>query len=200
MLNSTVVIDGRDHLIGRLASVVAKELQAGQTVIIVRCEQVCVSGSLVRNKTKYAQFRHKRMNTNPRRGPFHFKSPSMMVWRTIRGMIPHKSYRGADAMSRLSCFEGIPHPHDKVKRVVIPAALRVIRLRPDSNYTVLGDLASSVGWKFQELLVTLEEKRKVKAEVFHSKKKAKIELKEKAIEAASSELAEVNKTLAGYGY
>merc|ERR1711935_501185 len=103
---------------------------------------------------------------------------------------------GADAMSRLSCFEGIPHPHDKVK----PAALRVIRLRPDSNYTVLGDLASSVGWKFQELLVTLEEKRKVKAEVFHSKKKAKIELKEKAIEAASSELAEVNKTLAGYGY
>ena len=45
MLDSTVVIDGRDHLLGRLASVVAKELQAGQTVIIVRCEQVCVSGS-----------------------------------------------------------------------------------------------------------------------------------------------------------
>merc|ERR1712232_1338483 len=107
----------------------------------------------------------------------------------IRGMIPHKTYRGADAMSRLTCFEGIPHPHDKVKRKVIPAALRVIRLQPDSNYTVLGDLAHSVGWKFQDLLVKLEDKRK-----------ARIELKEKAIEAASSELAEVNKTLAGYGY
>jgi len=103
-------------------------------------------------------------------------------------------------MSRLTCFEGIPHPHDKVKRKVIPAALRVIRLRPDSNYTVLGDLASSIGWKFQDLLVKLEDKRKAKAEVFYSKKKAKVELKDKALEAASSELAEVNKTLAQYGY
>jgi len=200
MLENTVIIDGRDHLLGRLASVVAKELQAGQTVIIVRCEQVCVSGSLVRNKTKYAMFRNKRMNTNPRRGPFHFKSPSMMVWRTIRGMIQYKSHRGADALSRLTTFEGIPHPHDKTKRKVIPAALRVIRLKPDSNYCVLGDLANCVGWKHQELLVTLEDKRKAKAEVFYGKKKAKIELKEKAMEAAKDELDVVNKTLAEYGY
>ena len=45
MLETTVIIDGRDHLLGRLASVVAKELLAGQKVIIVRCDEVCVSGS-----------------------------------------------------------------------------------------------------------------------------------------------------------
>ncbi len=45
MLESTIIIDGRDHLLGRLASVVAKELLAGQKVVIVRCDEVCVSGS-----------------------------------------------------------------------------------------------------------------------------------------------------------
>ena len=45
MLEKTIIIDGRDHLLGRLASVVAKELLAGQQVVIVRCDEVCVSGS-----------------------------------------------------------------------------------------------------------------------------------------------------------
>lgn len=45
MLEKTIVIDGRDHLLGRLASIVAKELLAGQKVVIVRCEQMCISGS-----------------------------------------------------------------------------------------------------------------------------------------------------------
>ena len=45
MLESTIIIDGRDHLLGRLASIVAKELLAGQKVVIVRCEDMVVSGS-----------------------------------------------------------------------------------------------------------------------------------------------------------
>jgi len=44
-LETTIIIDGRDHLLGRLASVVAKELLSGQKVVVVRCDQVCVSGS-----------------------------------------------------------------------------------------------------------------------------------------------------------
>lgn len=160
----TIVVDGRDHLLGRLASIVAKELLSGKKVVIVRCDQVCVSGSLVRNKVKYAYFRKIRHNTNPSRGPFHFKSPARMVWRTIRGMCHQKTARGQDAMSRLSTFEGIPHPYDRISRKVIPAALRVIRLNPIRDYTVLGDLANEVGWKHQDLLKKLEDKRKVKAD------------------------------------
>lgn len=45
MFEAPVVIDGRGHLLGRLASVVAKELLGGQKVIIVRCEQITISGS-----------------------------------------------------------------------------------------------------------------------------------------------------------
>ena len=45
MLEKTIVVDGRDHLLGRLASVVAKELLSGQKVVIVRCDEVVISGS-----------------------------------------------------------------------------------------------------------------------------------------------------------
>lgn len=45
MLTKTQIIDGRDHLLGRLASIVSKELLAGQNVVIVRCDEIVVSGS-----------------------------------------------------------------------------------------------------------------------------------------------------------
>ena len=38
MFEKELVIDGRGHLEGRLASIIAKELLAGQRVTIVRCE------------------------------------------------------------------------------------------------------------------------------------------------------------------
>ncbi|KAL7497061.1 hypothetical protein ACHAWT_008437 [Skeletonema menzelii] len=195
-----IVIDCRDHMHGRLCSIVAKELLAGQKIVLVRCEDMVISGSLVRNQTKYAQFRQKRMNTNPSRGPFHFKAPSMMVWRTIRGMVHQKTARGQAAIGRLSTFDGIPHPFDKVKRKVIPAALRVVRLKPGRNYTKMGDLANNVGWKHQELVSSLEDKRRAKAEVFFQKKKAAAALKAKAEEAAAGDLAKVNEVLAAAGH
>lgn len=46
-----VIIDGKGHLFGRLASAVAKELLNGKRVVIVRSELVEMSGSLFRNKS-----------------------------------------------------------------------------------------------------------------------------------------------------
>lgn len=45
MPEGTVVVDGKGHLLGRLASVVAKQLLNGKKVVVVRCEQIVVSGS-----------------------------------------------------------------------------------------------------------------------------------------------------------
>ena len=45
-----VVIDCRGHLLGRLASVLAKELLNGQRIVAVRCEEINISGSHFRNK------------------------------------------------------------------------------------------------------------------------------------------------------
>ena len=63
-----VVIDGRAHLLGRLASTVAKELLLGQHVVVVRTEELNVSGSHYRNKLKWLEASKKSSNSNPRRG------------------------------------------------------------------------------------------------------------------------------------
>ena len=49
-------------------------------------------------------------------------------------MIPHKTARGAAALQRLKLFEGVPPPYDRKKRMVVPDALRVLRLKPGRKY------------------------------------------------------------------
>ena len=66
---SPVIVDARGHVMGRLASTVAKELLSGQNVVLVRCDEAVISGKFIRNKTIFAQFLRKTMITNPRRGP-----------------------------------------------------------------------------------------------------------------------------------
>ena len=45
-------------------------------------------------------------------------------------MIPHKLPRGVEALKKLKVFEGVPAPYDKQKRMVVPSALRTLRLQP----------------------------------------------------------------------
>lgn len=59
-------------------------------------------------------------------------------------MVPHKVKAGNVALERLKAFEGIPPPYDKVKRLVVPDALKVLRLQHGHKYCRLGDLAQSV--------------------------------------------------------
>ena len=79
---------------------------------------------------KYLEFLRKRCNINPNRGAFHFRAPGKIFWRTVRGMVPHKTKRGKESLDNLKCYEGIPAPYDKMKRVVVPSALKVIKLKP----------------------------------------------------------------------
>jgi large subunit ribosomal protein L13Ae len=142
MFEKEIIIDGRGHLVGRLASIVAKQILRGQRVVVVRCEGLNISGSLFRNKLKYHEFLNKSCNTNPRRHFKHYSSPSRMFWRSTRGMLPHKEQRGLDALQHLKVFEGIPYPYDQKKRMVVPSALRVLRLKPMRRFCVLGELSA----------------------------------------------------------
>ena len=110
-------------------------------------------------------------------------------------MIPHKTARGAAAMERLKVFEGVPPPYDKKKRMVVPQALRVLRLKPGRKYCTVGRLSHEVGWKYQDVVARLvimwrqpmcvhginhrltsicrlEERRKVKGAAYYERKKA----------------------------
>jgi len=200
MFEKVIVIDGFGHLLGRLASTIAKELLNGQKIVVVRTEEINISGSLFRNKLKYAQFMRKRTATNPTRGHWHFRAPSRILWRVIRGMIPHKTARGAAALERLKVFEGIPHPFNKVKRVVVPGALKTLRLKPGRRFCQLGDLSHQVGWKHQGLVATLEAKRKVASAAYYQTKKELIKLRKKALVNKKADLEKIAKPLAALGH
>ncbi|KAI5293772.1 60S ribosomal protein L16B [Ascosphaera acerosa] len=195
-----VVIDGKGHLLGRLASTVAKQLLNGQKIVVVRCEALNISGEFFRNKLKYHAYLRKATRFNPTRGgPFHFRAPSRIFYKAVRGMIPHKTARGAAAMERLKVFEGVPPPFDKKKRVVVPQALRVLRLKPGRKYCTVGRLSHEVGWKYQDVVARLEERRKVKSAAYYERKKAARRQLAKAEQTAK--VSEATKTqLAAFGY
>ncbi|KAK1566199.1 ribosomal protein L13 [Colletotrichum navitas] len=159
-----VVIDGKGHLLGRLASIVAKQLLNGQKIVVVRTEALNISGEFFRAKLKYHAYLRKMTRYNPTRGgPFHFRAPSRIFYKTVRGMIPHKTARGAAALERLKVFEG--------KKMVVPQALRVLRLQPGRKYCTVGRLSHEVGWKYQDVVARLEERRKAKGAAYYERKK-----------------------------
>lgn len=73
-------------------------------------------------------------------------------------MIPHKTARGAAALERLKTFEGVPPPYDTKKRVVVPQALRVLRLKPGRKYCSVGRLGHEFGWKYQDVVARYVER------------------------------------------
>uniref|UniRef100_A0A2K6PGM9 60S ribosomal protein L13a n=1 Tax=Rhinopithecus roxellana TaxID=61622 RepID=A0A2K6PGM9_RHIRO len=80
-----LVLNGRGHLLGPLAAIVAKQVLLVQKVVVLCCEGINISGNFYRNKLKYLAFLCKRMNTNTSRGPYHFRAPSYMLPRQIKG-------------------------------------------------------------------------------------------------------------------
>ena len=190
-----IVIDCKDHLMGRLASIVAKQLLEGQSIVAVRTEGLNISGKFIRNKYKFLLYLRKRTATNPKKGPFHFRAPAKIFWKTVRGMVPHRTPRGQLALGRLKVFDGIPPPYDKIKRMVVPAALRVLRLKPQRPYTDLGRLSSEVGWKYGDTVKTLEAKRRANAQTWYERKRKLQKFKTQAVKDSQPALQKQNAVL-----
>jgi len=198
--NKPIVIDGRGHLLGRLAAIVAKTILQGQRVTVVRCENINISGSFYRNKLKYLEFLRKACNIQPARGAFHFRAPSKIFWRTVRGMVPHKTKRGKEALNTLKCYEGIPAPYDKMKRQVVPSALKVLKLKPRRAFCELSRISHEVGWRYQDVIATLEQKRKAKSSVYYNRKLRDLKLRKKAAESVAQKIAPYQKVIESMGH
>jgi large subunit ribosomal protein L13Ae len=54
--STPIVIDGKGHLLGRLASIISKQILNGQKIVVVRCEEINISGSFFRNKVCLCSF------------------------------------------------------------------------------------------------------------------------------------------------
>ena len=138
-------------------------------------------------------------NTNPKKGPFHHVAPSRIMWRTIRGMLPYKTAKGEAALGRLKCFDGCPVSVNAKKKMVIPEALKAVRLQPRAKYSVLGNIAKECGWTKQDLISTVEAKRIGRNHEWYKKKVDNLK-KEKEVIKNNKEVQDVNKQLEEYGY
>ena len=200
MVRKCIVVDAKGHLVGRMASIVAKQIQLGQRIIVVRCEQALYSGKHIRSKLNLMEKLHKHNNSNPRRGgPFHLMAPSRIVYKTIKGMIPYKTSKGAAAMGRLKCFDGCPVSCNTLKKMVIPSALKAVRLAPRAKYSTLGRVATECGWTKAKLIDDLEAKRVEKNHEWYVQKVEHEKAEAKALKK-NNELKKVDEELAKYGY
>ncbi|AAZ10946.1 60S ribosomal protein L13a, putative [Trypanosoma brucei gambiense DAL972] len=165
-----IVIDLKDHVLGRAAAIVAKQLLLGKKITVVRCEKLTIAGSEIRNKIKYLQFLRKRKLSNPKLGPFHHRSPSDVFIRTVRSMLPRYTKRGQRALRQLVAYEGVPVNVVRTGgRVVIPKAQRHNCYRNERRFTVLGNMCKHVGWKYSDVVEKLEAARIEKSGRHHKK-------------------------------
>lgn len=138
-----MIIDGKDLVLGRLASFAARRLLEGERVTIVNAEQVVISGRREATFDAYDAWLETRNLTNPRKGPFHLKRPEELVRRAIRGMLPFDKPRGRIAFHRLRVYRGVPEELLGQEMVSIPdASLQHLGTR---RFIRVGQLSKHLG-------------------------------------------------------
>lgn len=103
-----LVIDGKDCVLGRIASIAAKEALRGESVAIVNAEKIVVLGDKKMVIAGYWKKRARRNIANPRHGPKLPIRPDLFVKKAVRGMLPIKTRRGAKAFRRIKAYVGVP--------------------------------------------------------------------------------------------
>jgi len=137
----STVIDASGLILGRMASIVAKRLLLGESIVIVNAEKATLSGrrlSRVKEAQAFLDVGH------PGKGPFHPRRPDQILRRTVRGMLPRRQSKGADALRRLKVFLGVPLQLKTANLETISEAC-VDKLR--CPYMSLGDFAKQIGFK-----------------------------------------------------
>ena len=140
-------IDATGHVVGRMASVLAKRLLNGEEIVVVNAEKALVTGkrSVVFNEYKA---RHHRGSTTSRMrgiGPKYPRRPDMILRRTISRMMPHQQARGRDALKRLRVYLSVPDAYKGQPLEIIEVAKRA----PQGPFMTLGEISTLLGSKFE---------------------------------------------------
>jgi len=130
-----MIIDGKNAVLGRLASYTAKKLLAGEEITLINAENIIITGRPNDIKTKYLAFKGR---GSPQHGPFFPRQPNMFVRRVIRGMLP-KEKKGRDALKNLKVYAGSNGMSGE------QVATKLIK----TNYITVGELSKTLGWHKQ---------------------------------------------------
>ena len=109
------IIDGKNAVLGRLASYAAKEALKGEDIIILNCEHIIITGN--KRDIRETFERKRRRVGSGQKGPKHSRTAEKIVKRTIRGMLSHKQTRGRESMKRIKCYNELPKEFEGVKKI-----------------------------------------------------------------------------------
>ena len=141
------VVDATGHVVGRLASVLAKRLLNGEEIVVVNAEKAIVTGKKSVVFQEY-RARHQRGSTASRMrgiGPNYPRRPDMILRRTISRMMPYQKARGRTALKRLRVYLSVPDDFKEKPQETIDEAKRP----PQGPYMSLGEIARLLGSKFE---------------------------------------------------
>ena len=100
-----MIIDAKDLILGRLATVAAKKALLGEKIDIINAEEAAISGGKKWIIGHYVQTRDRGI---PLKGPYMQRLPDKFVKRAIRGMLPYKQEKGRNAYKKIKCHIGVP--------------------------------------------------------------------------------------------
>lgn len=151
-----LVIDAENKILGRIASLAAKELLNGKRVAIVNAERAVITGNPRTILKKYQTRRSIQSKINPRMSPVQPRTPDRIVWKTVRGMLPMKKARGREALRRLRVFIGIPEELSGVEkdslikgdeREYIKYTVDSLKPKKGRGYVTVLWLSEQLGWR-----------------------------------------------------
>ena len=138
-----IIYDAENQIVGRMSSVVAKQLLKGERVAIVNAEKAVISGN-PRATAEHYRVRVKR--GDPLKGPFFPRTPDGILRRSVRGMLPMKRAKGKDAYKRLRVSIGVPEAL-KSKSTQFKKIKAADGAKLHARSITLGDLSVAIGGK-----------------------------------------------------
>jgi large subunit ribosomal protein L13 len=117
------VLDASGLVLGRAASLIAKRLLNGESIVVVNAEKSVVTGA---RQAVLEHYTAARARGSKRTGPHFPRNPDRIFRRTVRGMLPHLKTRGKVAFGRLEVFIGVPEEWKGSK----PETLEDAKARP----------------------------------------------------------------------
>ncbi len=140
-----IIVNGEGHILGRLASIVAKKLIEGNEVIVVNVEKIVVSGDKRMVVESYKKRLGVKVHLSHKWRPKRPRNPIRLFKRTVRGMLPKNNKKGREALSRLKAYVGVPEEFKDAEYTVFKEAYKD-KLKTN-RYVELSVIAKEMGWK-----------------------------------------------------
>lgn len=137
-----MIINAENLILGRLATVIAKQALQGEKIDVINVEKAVITG---KPKEILERYKQKFKRGYALAGPYFPRHPEKLVKRTIRGMLPHKQEKGKKAFKNVKCYIGVPKEFEGKKAETIEKAN--IKNIKKTKYLTIEEISKQLGWK-----------------------------------------------------